>query len=187
MVNTDNPPPLHILPTAESVGGGGGLPSEKGTSTPAIHPPSEGTPADWVGWLLAEFNVRSLEPSQREAFITRAVAAGIQSEDVTVLHWWFSEFEKKYGPSQTGGYVAKAMESSESWRAVLAGARTAFARANVTKPYPNQVYQDTTPVEQAKIDYVIERVCTDGKPVAFVAEQMGWPVSKVEELVGGQT
>ena len=42
-------------------------------------------------------------------------------------------------------------------------------------------------VDQATIDYVIERVRTDGKPVEFVAQQMGWPVSRVEELVGGQT
>lgn len=156
--------------------------SERGTSTPTIQPTSER-----VGRLLADFGVRGLDLPQREAMAKRAVRAGMTDGDVTVLQWWFEEFEREHGPVKAGGYVSRVMESKERWAPTLESARKVFDRKHASKPYPNQVYQDTAPVKQSEIDYVIERVVTDGKSVEFVAQQMAWPVSRVEELVGGQT
>ena len=185
-MSANSPPPVVVVPVSEYMGEGGVLPSERGTEYPN-HPPT----SERVGWLLAEFNVRSLDTSQREAFVTRALAAGITSEDVDVLHWWFSDFEKRHGPTHAGGYVATVMASAEAWRSVLDGAETAYARAHsvASKPYPNHVYQDNDAIPYTVADWehdvysYYQYDCYPKKDVERTAEEFCTTPERVEAIV----
>ncbi len=43
---------------------------------------------------------------------------------------------------------------------------------------------ERTAASQADVDYILERVRTDGKTPEFVAEQMGWALERVQDILG---
>ena len=43
--------------------------------------------------------------------------------------------------------------------------------------------RELSAAEQVNVDYILERVNTDGKSPEFVAEQMGWSLERVQDIL----